>query len=857
MILYNKHLQYSEPPLHKQLVRPCRRSFRHLARLGSVVHAVTIMSLICIFIPVSSLYSAESAPQATGETFFGPFSSWINVCHVFGAKGDGKSDDTDALQKALTKLSIKPGKPEYSTRRTLYLPAGTYRITRRLEISNVGGIAILGEHPETATLLWDGPEGGEMMWFNGKNSRFGRFTWDGNGKARAGLLFHWNGRGKNIDQGPSYRLKLLDLRFKDMGTGVDAGGKLGWLDSEVVLQRCIFTNCSEYGIGLRHFNAVDWWIWNCRFEDCGVGVSNEPGPQGGVFHVYESTFLRSKRADMSIFHTGFFAARDNISIGSNRFYHARNHGVNGAAMTLQNNTIQDTVQPDAILLETCGPITLLDNTVISRPGHAGPAIRVAVDARTSPPAAVPENAPRVEEHYLPVAVTAIGNQATVEPVLEVKGALTEHGSGLVDVERLDAGSLPLPVPLPVSEAKVFEVPAAATQADLQQAIDAAATWARENDGQRPVVHLPPEGIELTETLILPADTPLALIGDGAYKWYDGMRGTILRWNGTDGGGPMLNLQGPSKVLLQGFSLLNPKVKNLRRQKTPLHPAAVTAGIVVEKCDQPGARVFLENCDIGANGSGVLVDRTDWLQVEMRAHQGSGLNTWSDNWTVNDNRDWLPFPSVRVIGGERTASGEETTGRVDLFGVNTGRFRVDNGGRLLVRDMWYESNWAPFHIRFEGSGRFTFDCAYDWPFTSKAIKGPAGYTFDTFRGKASFISIIGVFDDNSHQMAFAGDCSDANILLAGTRAPLTALPEPTDAAGATLHRLATLADLAPVKSTTPDPAWLEDMVSQTRTARPQRPAPSPAGITDVRLYDIWTDGGRIGLHLKGQDEDTHE
>ena len=37
----------------------------------------------------------------TGEEFSGPFASWKNVKTVFGAKGDGVTDDAPAINAAL------------------------------------------------------------------------------------------------------------------------------------------------------------------------------------------------------------------------------------------------------------------------------------------------------------------------------------------------------------------------------------------------------------------------------------------------------------------------------------------------------------------------------------------------------------------------------------------------------------------------------------------------------------------------------------------------------------------------------------------------------------------------------------
>ncbi|NCW27564.1 MAG: hypothetical protein EBV83_04615 [Verrucomicrobia bacterium] len=58
-----------------------------------------------------------------------PFASWIDVKTECGAVGDGQADDTAAIQKGLDLL-----RPERATRKILFFPAGSYRITSTLNI---------------------------------------------------------------------------------------------------------------------------------------------------------------------------------------------------------------------------------------------------------------------------------------------------------------------------------------------------------------------------------------------------------------------------------------------------------------------------------------------------------------------------------------------------------------------------------------------------------------------------------------------------------------------------------------------------------------------------------------------------
>ena len=83
----------------------------------------------------------------------------MSTTRDFGAKGDGKADDTAALQRALDALhDVK------TTTIALYLPAGTYRITRTLTLPRTQGrqaigLNIQGEDPARTIIRWDGAAG--------------------------------------------------------------------------------------------------------------------------------------------------------------------------------------------------------------------------------------------------------------------------------------------------------------------------------------------------------------------------------------------------------------------------------------------------------------------------------------------------------------------------------------------------------------------------------------------------------------------------------------------------------------------------------------------------------------------------
>ena len=157
-------------------------------------------------------------PLVPSEEFVGPFANWKNVKTDFGAAGDGKADDTAAIQKALDQLQQKPG--------VLFLPAGTYRITEGLTMFSHIYVGVIGEDPATTIIQWDGGEEGVMLFCNGvRHSKFGQITWDGGGKKVTAVLHEWDGHTPGAGTGNEY----ADQVPRDLAFGIRAGKPISWM----------------------------------------------------------------------------------------------------------------------------------------------------------------------------------------------------------------------------------------------------------------------------------------------------------------------------------------------------------------------------------------------------------------------------------------------------------------------------------------------------------------------------------------------------------------------------------------------------------------------------------------------------
>jgi len=491
---------------------------------------------------------------ATDEEAIGPFPSWANAQADYGAVGDGQADDTAALQKALDDL-----RKEDAPRKVLWLPAGTYRITRTLELLRAGhnestGVSILGEDPRTTIIRWDGSPDGVMFLYNPWYARMGRLAFDGAGKALTALR-----------HGEAFTTfnELSDLAFRDVAFGIEAGMKNGI--AETAVYRCKFLRCSKAGISIQNFNSLDWWIWNCEFSDCAVGVTNRYG--AGHFHVYNSVFLRSAEADMSIGNTQYFSIRNNTSVGSKAFFVAGPQGA-GAQITFQGNTTDS-----PITIGNRGPVLLLDNTFLL---DAGPAVKLA-------------------EHTHAVSV---GNTFLRHDAVRHGERFRALDDRVARREKVPQRFLDLPEPLPRKARPVIEVAAGADAAAIQKAITNAARL----NGQRPIVHLPAGKYRIGTTLTIPARCDVQLVGDGV------LNATSLEWAGK-GSGPVVLLQGPSRATLREMNVNGGKEAD---------------GIVVAGCDQQGGRVFLEQVLASSSEVGLLVQGLARANVVARDF-GHGSN----------------------------------------------------------------------------------------------------------------------------------------------------------------------------------------------------------------------------------------
>ncbi len=428
-------------------------SVRSLRGLGGVAFA--------FFLVAHAAMGAPSKPLAIGEAV-GPFVSWLDAKRDFGTKGDGKADDTGALQRALDAL-----RPPEAKAAVLFLPAGIYRITKTLRIirgahAESQHIIILGEHPDTTVIRWDGEPDGVMMAYEAWYARMGRLTLDGAGKAKTAILCAPHFATSN---------EFADMVFRDVAFGIEAGRMDTQGVAETTVARCRFLRCSQAGISIQNFNSLDWFIWHCVFEDCGISVTDAFG--AGNFYVYESIFRRSRQADIALGHASYFSVRGNYSEGSRAFLET---GWLNAChfLTIERNIVLDP-QEVAIQVRSLSPVLLMGNIFRTR---KAPVVAIRSDAR----------------------LVSIDNTFTVGDAVRANPAAIRLNERVVAPERLKFAPPSPPQTLPLTKPSfVIEVPANVKAADIQRAINEAA----KRKGRSPVVHLRWALTPLTDPLTFP------------------------------------------------------------------------------------------------------------------------------------------------------------------------------------------------------------------------------------------------------------------------------------------------------------------------------------------------------------------
>ena len=499
----------------------------------------------------------------SAKTFDGPFASWADVKAVFGAKGDGVTDDTVALQAALNSLSQSTS----VFAPVLWLPHGTYLITGTLTITGIQNFTILGEDPLTTTIVWGGPKGGTMFSLNGVDGlNLGRITWNGCGATGVALDITWDGLIGNY---PTRNL-IHDSRIINSAIGFQTG--YGGESGELTVDRVHFDHNSTAGIsnkGTLNFNVID-----SLFTDNAIGLWGATS-DGGTFNVTSSVFVRSTTSDLMPSSAGPFSFRNNLSVDSQHFFWG---GAGAPAnIIIQGNTIYHT-GADPLIIGDPGPKILADNQFI----NIDPSFNIM--GITGPP-----------RNFL-----SVGNSWSV-PQPFGPDCIQCSGVGIYtsvdEATRSSDPILPLIVPTeiyipPYSHRQVFEVPVGSNGDVIQQAINAAVAVGG-------IVHIPAGNFNIYQTLTIPPNASVGILGDGLLSQLQAAASLQ---------GPILSVYGKSVQLEDlGFYTYT--------------SSSSTDQIELHEPDTPNTRIICDECSVGA--ADVEVDGMDDAVIEFKVASING------------------------------------------------------------------------------------------------------------------------------------------------------------------------------------------------------------------------------------------
>ena len=444
-------------------------------------------------------------------------SDWLDVRTDVqpAAKGDGIADDTAALQAALDLMQSGS---------IVFLPAGTYRITRTLILQNTVqkgsekrliGAALIGCGRET-TIAWDGATGPEeaMLWVKSGMCHTGRYigiAWDGKGRAGIGIDHRSDGFETEI-------LHQHEAFRNFTGAGIRIGkGKLQ--SAEMLFENCLFEGCGE-GISYTEFNDYDNTVDGCEFRNCGVGVRDLHGNS----YIRNCHFEGSTDCDLKIHSEHGSSIRRCTSVGSRLFL---NFTAYVAPLTIEQCHVARWQNPDGPIQfgGNIAPVILFDTT-FSSPPNANPLLPV------------------------PGHLVLSGNQVKGggELLRGKADAVVQVPSGKVTVAEIPAEHSFLKdtvaVPGRVFDAKrdfgAIGNGTADDTAAIQKTIDAARQF-----GNDAIAYLPKGDYAIGRTLSL----------TGTYYRFGGCGSrSSLKWKGEDQG-VMLQVQDPDHVILErlGFA----------------------------------------------------------------------------------------------------------------------------------------------------------------------------------------------------------------------------------------------------------------------------------------------------------------
>ncbi|MHC4406213.1 MAG: glycosyl hydrolase family 28-related protein, partial [Planctomycetota bacterium] len=320
--------------------------------------ALTGAFVIWVTVPAVRARTADATnPRTLPILDWEPRSDWISV-KAHGAAGDGKTDDTVAIQTALN--AIKRGV-------TIYFPAGVYRVTRTLVVASPNekalyGVLIIGHGRETH-LVWDGSSGGTLIQAEGMGySRWVGMELDGAAKAAVGQ-HHFSRHTFET----AHRKRHMAFRgFTKAAVLAAPDDKFAM--AETSFENCLFENCA-IGVSFTQFNDYNITFDSCEFRACDRGILCIHGN----FYARNCHFEGSRVTDIVARPEHGSSVRRCTSLGSKMFLE---HANSVAGMTVEGCSVSGWKDPLGAVSVSGAPVMVFDCTFTDPPSTGTCAVRI-------------------------------------------------------------------------------------------------------------------------------------------------------------------------------------------------------------------------------------------------------------------------------------------------------------------------------------------------------------------------------------------------------------------------------------------------------------------------------------------------